>query len=78
MVEGRLSTFCCSSDDLEVAPDFFSYFSALRPLLQQDKSLWCVSAWNDNGKTENIDLQNNGTCGYCTSPTHLFTTSALS
>lgn len=32
------------------APDFFEYFTATRPLLDQDQSLWCVSAWNDNGK----------------------------
>jgi len=37
-------------DDLEVAPDFFEYFSATLPLLAADPSLWCVSAWNDNGK----------------------------
>jgi len=37
-------------DDLEISPDFFEYFSATLPLLRQDKSLWCVSAWNDNGK----------------------------
>jgi len=38
-------------DDLEISPDFFEYFSATLPLLRQDKSLWCVSAWNDNGKS---------------------------
>lgn len=38
------------SDDLDVAPDFFEYFTAVRPLLRQDTSLFCVSAWNDNGK----------------------------
>lgn len=46
-------------DDLEVASDFFSYFSALRQLLDEDKSLWCVSAWNDNGKPDNVDQQSN-------------------
>lgn len=33
--------------------DFFSYFSAGKHLLQQDPSLFCVSAWNDNGKPAN-------------------------
>ncbi len=33
-----------------LAPDFFEYFLATRPLLDADKSLWCISAWNDNGK----------------------------
>jgi len=38
-------------DDLEIAPDFFEYFTATLPVLREDDSLWCVSAWNDNGKT---------------------------
>ncbi|XP_031332822.1 alpha-1,3-mannosyl-glycoprotein 2-beta-N-acetylglucosaminyltransferase [Photinus pyralis] len=37
-------------DDLNVAPDFFEYFSGTYPLLLKDPSLWCISAWNDNGK----------------------------
>ncbi|XP_076832611.1 alpha-1,3-mannosyl-glycoprotein 2-beta-N-acetylglucosaminyltransferase a [Brachyhypopomus gauderio] len=53
-------TFAYSSvivveDDLEVAPDFFEYFKALYPLLKSDPTLWCVSAWNDNGKEGYID-----------------------
>ncbi|XP_036624374.1 alpha-1,3-mannosyl-glycoprotein 2-beta-N-acetylglucosaminyltransferase [Trichosurus vulpecula] len=42
-------------DDLEVAPDFFEYFQATYPLLRTDPSLWCVSAWNDNGKEQMVD-----------------------
>ncbi|NXM56719.1 MGAT1 acetylglucosaminyltransferase, partial [Illadopsis cleaveri] len=42
-------------DDLEVAPDFFEYFQAVLPLLQRDPSLWCASAWNDNGKEGLVD-----------------------
>lgn len=42
-------------DDLEVAPDFFEYFQAVLPLLQRDPSLWCISAWNDNGKEAMVD-----------------------
>lgn len=38
------------ADDLDVSPDFYEYFSATFPVLHQDPSLWCVSAWNDNGK----------------------------
>lgn len=41
-------------DDLEVAPDFFEYFEATEPLLDKDPSLWCVSAWNDNGKADYV------------------------
>ncbi|OQV23689.1 Alpha-1,3-mannosyl-glycoprotein 2-beta-N-acetylglucosaminyltransferase [Hypsibius exemplaris] len=39
-------------DDLDIAPDFFEYFAALYPLLVADSSLWCISAWNDNGKAD--------------------------
>eukprot|EP00928_Gymnodinium_smaydae_P064443 TRINITY_DN47771_c0_g1_i1.p1 TRINITY_DN47771_c0_g1~~TRINITY_DN47771_c0_g1_i1.p1 ORF type:complete len:638 (-),score=60.79 TRINITY_DN47771_c0_g1_i1:339-2252(-) len=39
-------------DDLEIAPDFFSYFEATLPLLRSDPCLFCVSAWNDNGLGE--------------------------
>ncbi|XP_075166951.1 alpha-1,3-mannosyl-glycoprotein 2-beta-N-acetylglucosaminyltransferase [Haematobia irritans] len=42
-------------DDLNVAPDFFEYFLGTHHLLKQDSSLWCVSAWNDNGKANLID-----------------------
>lgn len=40
---------------LQVAPDFFAYFRALLPLLKSDPSLWCVSAWNDNGRDGYVD-----------------------
>lgn len=38
-------------DDLDISPDFFEYFSGLHPLLKKDPTLWCISAWNDNGKS---------------------------
>ncbi|XP_022100478.1 alpha-1,3-mannosyl-glycoprotein 2-beta-N-acetylglucosaminyltransferase-like isoform X2 [Acanthaster planci] len=41
-------------DDLDVSIDFFEYFLATYPLLQEDPTLWCVSAWNDNGKDSRI------------------------
>ncbi|CAE1303970.1 MGAT1 [Acanthosepion pharaonis] len=37
-------------DDLDISPDFFEYFAATYPILKADPVLWCVSAWNDNGK----------------------------
>eukprot|EP01127_Copromyxa_protea_P020860 TRINITY_DN7027_c0_g1_i1.p1 TRINITY_DN7027_c0_g1~~TRINITY_DN7027_c0_g1_i1.p1 ORF type:complete len:449 (-),score=92.00 TRINITY_DN7027_c0_g1_i1:107-1288(-) len=37
-------------EDLEIAPDFFSYMLATRYLLSVDPTLFCVSAWNDNGR----------------------------
>jgi beta-1,2-N-acetylglucosaminyltransferase len=36
-------------EDLDVSPDFFSYFSQTVRLLEEDPSLYCVSAWNDLG-----------------------------
>eukprot|EP00920_Eleutheroschizon_duboscqi_P029710 GHVT01072117.1.p1 GENE.GHVT01072117.1~~GHVT01072117.1.p1 ORF type:complete len:453 (-),score=31.11 GHVT01072117.1:524-1882(-) len=41
-------------DDLDLAPDFFEYFAATYPILRTDPSLWCVSAWNDNGKASMV------------------------
>nr|CDS16979.1 alpha 13 mannosyl glycoprotein [Echinococcus granulosus] len=46
-------------DDLDVAPDFFDYFNSLAPLLIEDKSLFCISAWNDNGIPTLIDKSRN-------------------
>ncbi|CAH0717158.1 unnamed protein product, partial [Brenthis ino] len=43
-------------DDLDISPDFFEYFLGTYPLLFKDPSIWCISAWNDNGKKELIDL----------------------
>ncbi|CAK9073014.1 unnamed protein product [Durusdinium trenchii] len=48
-------------EDLEIASDFFSYFQATLPLLRSDSNLFCVSAWNDNGKPE---LAQNSTAIY--------------
>ena len=42
-------------DDLDVSPDFFDYFRGTRWLLEKDPTLYCVSAWNDNGKPSLID-----------------------
>mmetsp|Transcript_17449 Transcript_17449/g.31476 ORF Transcript_17449/g.31476 Transcript_17449/m.31476 type:complete len:560 (-) Transcript_17449:116-1795(-) len=36
-------------DDLLLAPDFLSYFRSTAWLLREDPSLFCVSAWHDNG-----------------------------
>uniref|UniRef100_H3C6A3 Alpha-1,3-mannosyl-glycoprotein 2-beta-N-acetylglucosaminyltransferase n=1 Tax=Tetraodon nigroviridis TaxID=99883 RepID=H3C6A3_TETNG len=49
------ATVVIVEDDLEVAPDFFEYFRALYPVLRADPSLWCVSAWNDNGRDALVD-----------------------
>ncbi|XP_077446554.1 alpha-1,3-mannosyl-glycoprotein 2-beta-N-acetylglucosaminyltransferase b [Stigmatopora argus] len=49
------STVIIVEDDLEVAPDFFEYFHAMYIILQSDPTLWCVSAWNDNGREALVD-----------------------
>ena len=36
-------------EDLHIAPDFFSYFQATSQLLDDDRTLIAVSAFNDNG-----------------------------
>lgn len=43
-------------DDLDIAPDFFEYFASLLPILRKDPSLFCVSAYNDNGRRTHISL----------------------
>lgn len=36
-------------EDLEIAPDFFDMFAAVKALVDEDESILCASAWNDNG-----------------------------
>ncbi|VDK49579.1 unnamed protein product [Anisakis simplex] len=47
--EMNYDTAIITEDDLDIAEDFFSYFSATRYLLRSDPTIWCISAWNDNG-----------------------------
>lgn len=42
-------------DDLVFSKDIFEYFLTFRGLYEQDTSLYCISAWNDNGKAGLID-----------------------
>ncbi|KAK0175286.1 hypothetical protein PV327_009047 [Microctonus hyperodae] len=51
----HIQTAIIVEDDLDIAPDFFEYFLGTYPLLVADRSLWCVSAWNDNGKSGLVD-----------------------
>ena len=37
---------------MEISDDFFNYFDNVGKLLDEDKTLLCVSAWNDNGKSQ--------------------------
>lgn len=36
-------------EDLDISPDFFSYFSQTLRLLEEDETIYCISAWNDQG-----------------------------
>ncbi|XP_050707297.1 protein O-linked-mannose beta-1,2-N-acetylglucosaminyltransferase 1-like [Eriocheir sinensis] len=36
-------------EDLDVSPDFFSFFSQTLRLLEEDPTIYCISAWNDQG-----------------------------
>lgn len=45
-------------DDLDISLDFFEYFRATYDIMKVDPTIWCVSAWNDNGKEEFIDANN--------------------
>ncbi len=44
-----MSRVVVMEDDLRISPDFFEYFSALAPVYDADPTMFCVSAWNDNG-----------------------------
>lgn len=64
--------FMYCTDDLRISPDFFDYMHATYPLLVLDRTLMCVSAWNDNGRSETI-LDRPG--DYFIYTVYLFTTS---
>ena len=42
-------------DDLEVSDDIFDYFSQTYPLLESDSSIYCISAWNDQGFLHSVN-----------------------
>lgn len=37
-------------DDLEIAPDFFSYFRAMEDVILKDDTIMAASAYNDIGQ----------------------------
>jgi alpha-1,3-mannosyl-glycoprotein beta-1,2-N-acetylglucosaminyltransferase len=41
-------------EDLHISPDFFAYFARMAPLLDRDRTLLAVSAFNDNGLTSQV------------------------
>ncbi|CAI5454006.1 unnamed protein product [Caenorhabditis angaria] len=44
-----------TEDDLDIGNDFFSFFEWGKRILLLDKTIWCISAWNDNGAPNLID-----------------------
>ena len=41
-------------EDLEVSDDIFDYFSQTYPLFEKDSSIYCISAWNDQGYLHSV------------------------
>ena len=41
-------------EDLEVSYDIFDYFSQTYPLFDSDSSIYCISAWNDQGYQHSV------------------------
>ena len=56
LMQNNFSSVIITEDDLNIAVDFFDYFESMQNILARDASLFCVSAWNDNGKKDTIDL----------------------
>ncbi|KRZ67413.1 Alpha-1,3-mannosyl-glycoprotein 2-beta-N-acetylglucosaminyltransferase [Trichinella papuae] len=51
----KYKTVIVTEDDLQIAVDFFEFFLATYKLLIADSSLYCISAWNDNGQEVMIE-----------------------
>ncbi|KAI7752916.1 hypothetical protein M8C21_000075 [Ambrosia artemisiifolia] len=49
---GELIAYYKIAHDMEISPDFFSYFEAGADLLDKDKSIMAISSWNDNGQKQ--------------------------
>ena len=49
-------------EDLAISVDILSYFKQLLPVLENDESLYCISAWNDQVSEINreIPVEGNG------------------
>uniref|UniRef100_A0A914Y5K7 Alpha-1,3-mannosyl-glycoprotein 2-beta-N-acetylglucosaminyltransferase n=1 Tax=Panagrolaimus superbus TaxID=310955 RepID=A0A914Y5K7_9BILA len=54
-------TVIITEDDLDLSQDFFSYFESTKHLLYEDDSIWCISAWNDNGASDLVDQEKSET-----------------
>ena len=54
-IERQHSHVIIVEDDMLFSPDFLRYFEAMAVLLERDSSLFCISAWNDNGRQEDFE-----------------------
>ncbi|KAG8461260.1 hypothetical protein KFE25_002449 [Diacronema lutheri] len=50
----RFESVIILEDDIEVAPDFFDYFKAMAPLLEEDPTILTISAFSDNGQPQHV------------------------
>ncbi|KAF7637551.1 Alpha-1,3-mannosyl-glycoprotein 2-beta-N-acetylglucosaminyltransferase [Meloidogyne graminicola] len=57
-LENNFKTVIITEDDLDISPDFFIYFNSTKSLLYSDPTIWCISAWNDNGNPSLVDWEN--------------------
>ena len=46
---GKVDRIIILEEDLLIATDFFNFFGVFSHILDEDTSLLCISAWNDNG-----------------------------
>lgn len=51
---GEIRRVIILEEDLQIAPDFFEFFAATAPILDKEKSLLTISAWNDNGFNDQV------------------------
>lgn len=54
-MEFQFQSVIITEDDLRISIDFFDYFEAMHNVMLKDPTIFCVSAWNDNGKSQLID-----------------------
>ena len=54
-MEFNFQSVIITEDDLNIAVDFFDYFEAMYNVMVKDPTIFCASAWNDNGKKQLID-----------------------
>ena len=59
-MEYKFQSVILTEDDLNISPDFFGYFDSMQKILAKDPTLYCVSAWNDNGKSRLINTNSPG------------------